>query len=173
MKKPKTLYDAETIKKRIAKMAEEISAEYGDNPLYFVTILRGSMIFAADLMRALDLDVRLDFMIVKSYLGTESSGKVDVIKFIDSDISGKHILIIEDIVDTGNTASKVHEMLKRKTPASVEICALLDKPSRRQVQISAKFVGFTIPDKFVVGFGLDYEEKYRNLPFVGYLEDGE
>lgn len=159
------------IKDRVRAMAAEIQRDYAGKTPLFVSILKGSFIFMADLIRELDLDCTIDFMIVSSY-GTKSrsTGAVKIIKDLDVDIEGKHLLIVEDILDSGLTLSYIKGILETKRPASLKICALLDKPSRRTAEIKADYSGFVIPDEFIVGYGLDYAEKYRNLPDIGVLD---
>lgn len=139
--------------------------------MYLVTILKGAVVFLTDFMRNVDLPCEIDFMVVSSYgSGVTSSGNVKIIKDLDVPLEDKDILIVEDILDSGNTLKFVVDMIKKRHPKSVEICALLDKPSRRIADIQAKYVGREIPDEFVVGYGLDYDEKYRNLPYLGVLK---
>ena len=139
--------------------------------LLLVSILKGSVVFMADLMRAITIPCNIDFMVVSSYgSGTNTTGLVKIIKDLDQDLSGKDVVIVEDILDTGVTLSNLVPMLGMRHPNSVKICTILDKPERRRAQISADYCGFQIPDAFVVGYGLDYDEKYRNLPYVGVLK---
>lgn len=136
-----------------------------------MSILKGAVVFMADLMRAVTIPCSIDFMVVSSYgAGTTTTGLVKIIKDLDSDLSGKDVLIVEDILDTGVTLSNLVPMLKMRDPNSVRICAILDKPSRRRADIQADYIVFQVPDEFVVGYGLDYDEKYRNLPYVGVLK---
>ena len=153
----------------IAQLAEQIDQDYTEeHDLLLVGLLKGSVLFMADLCRAMKTPISMDFMNVSSYgAGTESSGDVKVLKDLDQDIKGRHVLIVEDIVDTGNTLNKVIEMLKLRDPASLKVCSLLDKPSRRVIQVPVDYIGFEIPDEFVIGYGLDWAEKYRDLPFIG------
>lgn len=164
----------EQIQARINELGEEINAEYQDKEaeLIMVCVLKGAMIFMADLTRKIQRPIIFDFMDVSSYgAGTESTGSVKIEKDLEQDIRGKHVLIVEDIVDTGLTLKKVIEMLQTREPASIKICTLLDKPARRtEKQIVSDFNGFEIPDKFVVGYGLDFAETYRNLPYIGVLK---
>ena len=164
----------EQIQARVKEMGAELTAEYADKEedLVVVCVLRGASVFMADLALQIDRHVIFDFMDVSSYGGgTESSGFVRIIKDLDEDIRGKHVLIVEDIVDTGFTLKKVIEILQTRQPVSIKVCTLLDKPSRRvEKHIHSDFNGFEVPDKFVVGYGLDYNEKYRNLPFIGVLK---
>jgi len=164
----------EEVKDRIKELAKEISNEYDYNDdIVMVCILRGAIIFMADLARNITLPVTFDFMDVSSYgQNTSSSGVVRIIKDLEENIEGRHVLIVEDIMDTGITLKHVVEMLKTRNPANIKIVTLLDKPERRvEKKITADFNGFEIPDKFVVGYGLDYAEKYRNLPFIGVLKE--
>lgn len=168
------LLTAEQIGSRIVELGTEINAYYADKPeeLVLVCVLRGAVVFMGDLARQIDRHVTFDFMEVASYgAGTESSGSVRINKDLEEDIRGKHVLIVEDIIDTGFTLKKVVEMLLTREPASVKICTLLDKPARRiEKHIHWDFNGFEVPDQFVVGYGLDFNEKYRNLPFIGVLK---
>ena len=139
--------------------------------MYLVTILKGAVVFLTDFMRNVDLPCEVDFMVVSSYgSGVTSSGNVKIIKDLDVPLEDKDILVVEDILDSGNTLKFVVDMIKKRHPKSVEVCALLDKPSRRIADIQAKYVGREIPDEFVVGYGLDYDQKYRNLPYIGVLK---
>lgn len=165
------MYTEREIKTRVKQLAKEIEKDYAGKTPLFVSILKGSFIFMADLIRDVDLDCTIDFMIVSSY-GTKSksTGAVKIIKDLDRDIEGKDILLIEDILDSGLTLSYIKGILETKMPASLKICALLDKPERRTADIKADYIGFTIPDQFIVGYGLDYAEKYRNMPDIGVLD---
>lgn len=164
------LLSEEKIHARIAELGKELSQEYaGKNPL-FVGVLKGVVVFYADMVRAITIPCEFDFMAVSSYSGTESTGKLNIKKDLGCDITGRHVLILEDILDTGFTLSRTVELLKSRNPASLKICTLLDKPERREAEIEADYVGFTIPNMFVVGYGLDYNERYRNLPYVGVLK---
>jgi hypoxanthine phosphoribosyltransferase len=166
------LLTEEQIKARIAQLGKELSAEYaGKNPIV-IGVLKGVVVFYADMIRALNVPCEMDFMCVSSYRGTQSTGKTVVKLDVSADIKGRHVLILEDIFDTGNSLSFVCQHLQAKEPASLKICTLLDKPERRNpnVTLQADYVGFTIPNAFVVGYGLDYNEKYRNLPYVGILK---
>lgn len=168
------LISEEEIQERIKELGREITAAYKpDDELVLICILRGAVIFLADLARKISLPVTFDFMDVSSYgSGTETSGQVRIIKDLEESIEGKNVLIVEDIIDTGITLKNVVELLKTRRPASIKICTLLDKPERREVkQITADFNGFEIPNKFVVGYGLDFAEKYRNLPYIGVLKE--
>lgn len=166
----KILLSQEQIQARIRELGQVLSREYaGKNPL-FVGVLKGVVIFYADMVRAVDIPCEFDFMSVSSYQGTESTGCLNIKKDLDRDISGRHVVILEDILDTGLTLSRTVELLKSRGAASLKICALLDKPERRCAPIQADYVGFTIPNEFVVGYGLDFNERYRNLPYVGVLK---
>lgn len=162
------LISREKVEERIKELAKEIEKDYAGKELVCVGLLKGSVIFMADLIKAVDLDLRIDFMKVSSYgSGTNSTGVVKILKDVDVDLAGKDVLIVEDIIDTGLTILNVKDFLSKKNPKSVKVCTLLDKPSRRVVEVKGEYVGFEIPDEFVVGYGLDLDEKYRNLPFVG------
>ena len=166
------LISEEQIKARIAELGKELSAEYaGKNPIV-IGVLKGVVVFYADMIRALTVPCEMDFMCVSSYHGTESTGKTVVKLDVTADIKGRHVLILEDIFDTGNSLDFAYKHLMGKEPASVKICTLLDKPERRNpsVTLQPEYVGFTIPNAFVVGYGLDYNERYRNLPYVGVLK---
>lgn len=166
-----TLISTQEINSRIAELAAEINNHYkksGSQNLVVVGLLRGSFMFMADLVRLLDLPVEVDFLTASSYgSGTESSRDVKILKDLDGEISGKDVLIVEDIIDTGFTLSKVRDILKLRDPRSVTICTLLDKPSRREVDVAVDWSGFAIPDEFVVGYGIDYAQRYRNLNYIG------
>lgn len=161
----------EKIAGRIAEMGAEISKEYGDEPVCLICILKGSVFFTVELAKRITSPVELEFMCVSSYgSGTTSSGVVKITKDLDVSIEGKNVLVIEDIIDSGRTLSYLLENLKTRNPKSLRLCTLLDKPERRVVEVDVDYVGFTIPDEFVVGYGLDYDQKYRNLPYIGYVE---
>ncbi|MEB3284890.1 MAG: hypoxanthine phosphoribosyltransferase [Candidatus Sericytochromatia bacterium] len=157
---------------RVREMGAQISQEYADTPnVLLIGVLRGVAVFFGDMMRAISLPVDVDFMSISSYgASTRSSGVVRILKDLDENITGRHVIILEDIIDTGLTLSYLVRLLQERRPASLEICTLLDKPSRRLIEVPVKYVGFTIPDQFVVGYGLDYDQKYRNLPYVGVLK---
>jgi hypoxanthine phosphoribosyltransferase len=159
------------IQARIGELAEAINRDYAGKDLVMISVLRGSVIFTADLVRNITLPLTMDFLAVSSYgAGTTSSGQVRILKDLSDNVEGKHIIIVEDILDTGNTLAYLSNMLAAREPASVKICTLLDKPSRRTAHIAADYVGFEVPDAFVVGYGLDYDERYRNLPYIGILK---
>lgn len=165
------LYSEEQLRQRVKELGAQITADYAGKEPVLASVLRGSYIFMADLTRAIDLPVTVDFMAVSSYgAGTKSSGQVEIKKDLSDSIEGRDLVIVEDILDSGNTLFYLMEILKARKPASIRICTLMDKPDRRTQPIVADYVGFTIPDAFVVGYGLDYDEKYRNLPYVGILK---
>ncbi|MEA2520129.1 MAG: hypoxanthine phosphoribosyltransferase [Chloroflexota bacterium] len=165
------LVSEDEIAAKVAELGARIAADHGHRPLTLVSVLKGSLPFMADLMRAIPIPVRIDLMEVSSYGGTstESSGLVRILKDLSASIEGEDVLIVEDIIDTGLTLNYLLRYLRGKNPRSLKICTLLDKPARRLVDIPVDYVGFTIPDQFVVGYGLDYGEFYRNLRFVGVL----
>ncbi|MBE5797072.1 MAG: hypoxanthine phosphoribosyltransferase [Clostridiales bacterium] len=165
------LVTREQIDKEVAKLGAQITADYEDKDLLLVGILKGSVVFFADLLRAIDLPVKTEFMAVSSYgAATKTSGVVNLVKDLATDITGMHVLIVEDIVDSGMTLSYLSKYLSTRGAASIKIATLLDKPERRRVDLKADYFCFTIPDEFVVGYGLDYDEKYRNLPDIGVLD---
>jgi hypoxanthine phosphoribosyltransferase len=165
------LVSKKAIESKVAELGRLISDDYRGESLLLVGLLRGAIVFLSDLMRAIDIPVRLDLIGISSYGVSTNSGAVRLVMDLETDIAGVHVLVVEDIVDTGKTLSYLVENLKARQPASLRICALLDKPDRRQVPIDVDYVGFEIPDKFVVGYGLDFAEGYRNLPFVGVLKE--
>ena len=165
------LFSEEVLSKKVKELASQISSDYKGKDLVVVGILKGSVVFTAELIKNIDIYCELDFMAVSSYgNATETSGVVRILKDLDSNIEGKHILIVEDIVDTGTTLSYLLKYLKARKAASIEIVALLNKPARRTVELPVKYIGFEVPDAFIVGYGIDYAEKYRNLPFIGILK---
>ncbi len=165
----KILIDEEKINKRVTEIAEEIDKIYGDETVYLICILKGSTPFTVDLMKKIKTDVNLDFICASSYGSGTTSGTLNITKDVSIDVSGKNVLIVEDIIDSGNTLNKLRELMMGRNPKSLRIATLLDKPSRRVVNVPVDFVGFEIPDEFIVGYGLDYNEKYRNLPYIGVL----
>ena len=171
MENLKVLISEAELQKRIGEMAEQITKDYNGQDVTFICILKGSIFFTVELSKRLPCDVNFEFIRVSSYRGENSTGKIELKVDLQGDIKGKDVIVIEDIVDTGRTLSYLKEYLKTKEPKSVKICALLDKKERRVVELNADYVGFDIPDKFVVGYGLDVDEKYRNLPYVGYFEN--
>ena len=157
---------------RVRELAEEISRDYAGRELLLVCVLKGAVFFLSDLMRHLDVACELDFMAVSSYgSSTDSSGVVRILKDLDAPIAGRDVLIVEDIVDSGLTLSYLFRMLRAREPATLEVCALLTKPERREVDLPIRYVGFEIPNRFAIGYGLDHAERYRNLPFVAVLEE--
>lgn len=168
----KVLYSEETLKNRVAELGAQISRDYADKEnVIIVGILRGSYIFMADLTRSITIPCQVDFMALSSYgKGTSSSGQIQIKKDLSETIDGAHVIIVEDILDSGNTLAFLSKMLEVRNAASIKICTLLDKPSRRVKNITADYYGFVVPDEFVVGYGLDYAEKYRNLPYIGVLK---
>lgn len=167
----KTLLSEEQIATRIKEMAKQISEDYKDKNLLIIGVLKGSVVFMTDLMRELTINSKIDFMAVSSYgSGTRSSGNLNILMDLRKDVMGFDVLIAEDILDSGSTLSKVKELILSRKPASLRIAAFLDKPSRRKVDIHIDYTGFEIPDEFVVGYGLDFDEDYRNLPFIGVLK---
>lgn len=165
------LIKKEELEKRVEELGQEISKEYKDKDLMLIGVLKGSVPFMSDLMRQITIPCTMDFMAVSSYgSATQSSGIVRILKDLDSNIENKNILIVEDIIDTGYTLKYLIENLKSRKPASIRVCCLLDKPDRRKADLVIDYTGFKIPDAFVIGYGLDYAEKYRNLPFIGVLK---
>ncbi len=173
MKDVKVFLSEKEIKDKVAELGKQISADYRgeDKNLLVIAILKGSVIFLSDLIRNIDVDLSIDFMVISSYgRSTTSKGNVKIIKDLDINIHSYDLLIVEDILDSGYTLSKLIEILKVRNPKSLKICTLLDKPDRRVVNVDLDYCGFTVPDEFIVGYGLDYDEKYRNLPYIGILE---
>jgi hypoxanthine phosphoribosyltransferase len=166
------LIDADALRTRIAELGDEISAEYAGRELLLIGVLKGAVFFMADLMRHLTVPCEVDFMAISSYgAQTDSSGVVRILKDLDINIEGRHVLVVEDIIDSGLTLSYLMRNLESREPASLEICALLTKPSRREIDVPVRWIGFEIPNRFVIGYGLDFAERYRNLPYVGVLSD--
>ncbi len=167
----RVLISEEELQKRIAELGQQVAADYADKDPIFVGVLKGVVNFFTDMVRATPIRCQYEFMAVSSYgSGTTTSGTVKLLKDVSCDIKGRHVVILEDILDTGLTLEFVREHLLAMEPASLKICTLLDKPERRKVDVYADYIGFTIPNEFVVGFGLDYQEFYRNLPFIGVLK---
>ncbi|MDO4581755.1 MAG: hypoxanthine phosphoribosyltransferase [Bacillota bacterium] len=170
----KVLFDQQTLQRRVQELGRQITADYQDadcDELVMIGILRGSVPFMADLIRVIDLPVTIDFMAMSSYAhGTRTSGSVRILKDINDAITDKHVLVVEDIIDTGLTLKCLTELLEARKPRSLHICTLLDKPSRRLTEIPVRYRGFEIPDEFVVGYGLDFAGHYRHLPYVGVLK---
>lgn len=165
----KTLLTREEVEKRIKELAKEIEKNYCGKDLLVIGLLKGSIMFMSDLIKEMDLPVMIDFMSVSSYSGTTSTGVINVLKDTDISVKDKDVLIVEDIIDTGLTLSHVKKLLEDRGAKSLKICTLLDKPSRRTVEMKGDYVGFEIPDEFVVGYGLDYDQHHRNLPYVGIV----
>jgi hypoxanthine phosphoribosyltransferase len=166
------LLSEEQLRTRIAELGEELSRDYADKKPVIVGVLKGVVVFYADMIRQIKVPCEMDFMVISSYSGTETTGNVLVKKDVSVDLKGRHVLILEDIFDTGNSLDFVYNHLKAMEPASVKICTLLDKPERRKegITLQADYVGFTIPNVFGVGYGLDFDEYYRNLPYVGIVK---
>jgi hypoxanthine phosphoribosyltransferase len=164
------LVQRDELEHRIRELGAEISRDYADKELLLIGILKGAVFFVADLMRHLEIDCELDFMAVSSYgASTDSSGVVRILKDLDASIEARDVLIVEDIVDSGLTLSYLFRMLRARNPASLEVCALLTKPARREIDLPIRYVGFEIPNRFAIGYGLDFGERYRNLPYVAVL----
>ena len=167
----RVLLSEEEIRAKCKEMGARISQEYKGKNLMLVTVLKGAVVFLADLMRAIEVPAEIDFMVVSSYgSGVKSSGVVKIVKDLDVPLAGKDLLIVEDILDSGLTLSYIKELLASRGPASIKIATLLDKPSRRKVDLVADYIGFSVPDEFVIGYGLDYDEKSRNLPYISILK---
>jgi hypoxanthine phosphoribosyltransferase len=165
-----TLIEADELQSRIAELGRELSRDYAGRDLLLVGVLKGAVFFMADLMRNLSVPCEIDFMAISSYgAATDSSGVVRILKDLDINIEGRHVLVVEDIIDSGLTLSYLLRNLESREPASLEICALLTKPDRREIDVPVRYVGFEIPNEFVIGYGLDFAERYRNLPYVGVL----
>lgn len=165
------LFSEEEVDARIRQMGEQISRDYAGREVHLICVLKGGSFFMCELAKRITVPVYLDFMSVSSYGSeTKSSGVVKIVKDLDAPLAGKDVIVVEDIVDTGHTLSYLLEMLKGREPASLKLCTLLDKPDRREVEVPVDYTGFVIPDKFIVGYGLDYDQKYRNLPYIGTVE---
>lgn len=172
MEKIKTLISKEELETRICEIAKQIEEEYKDKEITLICILKGSVFFTVDLAKRINGNVKLEFIRVSSYIdGTESSGTVEMKLDLQDSIEGKDVIIVEDIIDTGRTLSYLIDYMKTKNPKSMKLCTLLDKPERRIYNVKVDYTGFQIPDKFVVGYGLDVDEKYRNFPYIAYIED--
>jgi hypoxanthine phosphoribosyltransferase len=166
------LVESDVLQRRVKELAAQVSSDYAGRDLLLIGVLKGAIFFLADFMRALDIDCEVDFMAISSYgSSTKSSGVVRILKDLDAAIEGRHVLIVEDIVDSGLTLQYLLRNLAGRNPASLEVCALLRKPISREVELEARYVGFDIPDKFVVGYGLDHAERYRALPYVAVLTE--
>lgn len=167
----RVLISEEAIQQKVRELGEQISKDYAGKNLMLVSVLKGSVVFMADLMRAIKINCKIDFMCVSSYgSGTQTSGEVRLIKDLSTPLEGCDLLIVEDILDSGMTLDYITRILNERKPKSIKICTLLDKPSRRKAKIYADYSGFEVPDEFVVGYGLDYDERYRNVPFIGVLD---
>jgi len=165
------LIEEDALQHRIAELGEEISADYAGRDLLLVGVLKGAVFFMADLMRNLHIACEIDFMAISSYgASTDSSGVVRILKDLDINIEGRDVLVVEDIIDSGLTLSYLMRNLEARAPATLEVCALLTKPERREIEVPVRYVGFEIPNRFVIGYGLDFAERYRNLPYVGVLD---
>jgi hypoxanthine phosphoribosyltransferase len=165
------LIDRDVLQRRIEELGEEISSDYAGRDLLLIGVLKGAVFFMADLMRNLTIPCEIDFMAISSYGdSTDSSGVVRILKDLDINIEGRDVLIVEDIIDSGLTLSYLMRNLEAREPASLEICALLTKPERREADVPVRYIGFEIPNRFVIGYGLDFAERYRNLPYVGVLD---
>jgi len=165
------LFTEQQLQDKVKELARQIEKDYEGQSIMLIGILRGSFVFMADLCRHIDLPCTLDFMAVSSYgKGTSSTGQVQITKDLSEDITGRNVIVVEDILDSGNTLSYLLKILEHRHPASIKLCALLDKPERRKKHVELHYSGFTIPDAFVVGYGLDYAEEYRNLPYIGILK---
>lgn len=164
------LYSEAQVQQRVRELGAQLTQDYAGRDLHLVTIMKGSLPFLSDLMRAIDLPLTLDLMGVSSYSGINSTGEVRLTMDLDESIEGRHVVIVEDIIDTGLTLNYVLRNLRQRAPASVKIITFLDKPAKRGAPIEADYVGFTIPDAFVIGYGLDWNQRYRNLPYVGILK---
>ena len=164
-------YSEEQLAQAVKRIGAEISRDYEGKDLLLVGILKGSVVFMTDLMRALSIPCAIDFMVVSSYgSGTKTSGVVQIVKDLGQSIENRHVILVEDILDSGMTLSYVTKVLNTRNPASIRVCTLLDKPARRKADIYADYKGYDVPDEFIVGYGLDYAEKYRNLPYIGVLK---
>jgi hypoxanthine phosphoribosyltransferase len=166
------LIEEDALQGRIADLGREISEDYRGRDLLLIGVLKGAVFFMADLMRRIEIPCEVDFMAISSYgAGVDSSGVVRILKDLDVSIEGRNVLVVEDIIDSGLTLSYLLRNLEAREPASLEICALLTKPARREIDIECRYIGFEIPNRFVIGYGLDFAERYRNLPFVGVIRD--
>ena len=166
----KVLISEEEVNEKIKEMGEKISREYAGKELHMICVLKGGVFFMTELAKRITVPVSMDFMAVSSYAGTQSTCKVKIIKDLDEPVEGKDVLVVEDIVDTGRTLSALLDMFRQRGAASVKLCTLLDKPEGRVTEVPVDYECFTVPDKFVVGYGLDYNQKYRNLPYIGVIE---
>ena len=166
------LISEKQIKEKVIELGQKIEKDYKGQEIFLIGVLKGASVFISDLMRCVNLDVKIDFMSVSSYgMSTTSSGIVKILKDIDQDISNKNVIIVEDIIDTGLTLNYLKDYLLKKNAISIKICTLLDKPERRKCNIQVDYIGFEIEDKFIVGYGIDYKEMYRNLPYIAYVHE--
>ncbi|MET3193930.1 hypoxanthine phosphoribosyltransferase [Bacillus sp. OAE603] len=167
-----TLISESDLKQRVKQIAEEIERDFNNESIVMIVVLKGSFVFAADLIREMDSDINVDFISVSSYSDqTESTGKVKLLKDLDSNITNKNVVVIEDIIDSGLTLHFLKDHLQLHKPRNIKICTLLDKPERRKIDLPVDYVGFVIPDEFIVGYGIDYAQKYRNLPYIATVEE--
>jgi len=167
----RVLLSEEEVNKRVAELGAQISKDYEGEEVHLICVLKGGAMFTCDLAKRITVPVSFDFMSVSSYgSGTTSTGVVRIIKDLDESLEGKNVLIVEDIIDTGRTLSYLLEILKQRKPKSLKLCTLLDKPERRVTDVTVDYTGFNIPDEFVIGYGLDYDQRYRNLPYIGVVE---
>jgi hypoxanthine phosphoribosyltransferase len=167
----RVLFSEDDIKAMVQKVAAQLNEDYAGRKPVLVILLKGSVVFAADLMRALVIDCEIDFMKVSSYAGTQSTGVINIVSDLRCDIAGRNVIIVEDIIDTGSTLKKLKGLLESRNPASLKICTLLDKPTGRKTDISADYIGGEVGNEFIVGYGLDFDEKYRNLPYIGVMRN--
>lgn len=166
-----TMYSEEQVNERVREIAAQIDKDFGGEEVHLICILKGSIFFTAELAKRMESSVTLDFMSVSSYGdGTESSGRVRIVKDLDESIEGKNVIVVEDIIDSGRTLSFLMDMLSARNPKSLKLCTLLNKPDRRVTDVKVDYIGFDIPDEFVVGYGMDYAQRYRTLPFIGVVE---
>jgi hypoxanthine phosphoribosyltransferase len=164
------LIEEDALRDRVAELGADISADYAGRDLLLIGVLKGAVFFMADLMRSIDVHCEVDFMAISSYgASTDSSGVVRILKDLDTSIEGRNVVVVEDIIDSGLTLSYLMRNLRARNPSSLEVCALLTKPERREIDVPVRYIGFEIPNRFVVGYGLDFAERYRNLPYVGVL----
>lgn len=171
MENLKELISREEIEKRLTELAQELDEEYFGKEIIALCVMRGSVFFAVELTLKMKTKIKLDFITVSSYHGTENSGNIELIENLRESIKDKDVLVIEDIIDTGKTMSYLLEYLKTKEPKSLKLCVLVDKPSRREVEVPIDYIGFEVPNKFIVGYGFDIDNYYRNIPYIGYLEE--
>ncbi len=171
LNKHKVLIDESTLDKRVGEIAEQINKEFAGEKVIIVGVLKGSFMFMSDLIKKIKLDTEVYFLKAESYgRGTQTSGEVKITKDIEADINGENVIVVEDIIDSGFTMREVFKLLEARNPKSLKLCSCLSKPDRRECEIIIDYLGFEIPDEFVIGYGLDYAEKYRNLPYIGYIE---